>query len=277
MIKVNSQHKHIAKKSMYKEIRLKSSRGLALPTQTRFVPQEAMNEPALKEGFSLPWISNEGFRLNDRLILDCCHYIEVTLLFALVAFIYLVKDKHGWDTAILSALFVTIMVGYYRTVLFEKLNMNLHGIISRVGGGKFTPGNAILSAPPQVRFDYEGHDCYVMSVIDQNFKLVLEYSCFFGKESEFRIEKSKKGEGHTLVFGHDKELVKAALKNPHINGNIETILMSFNYISYGKDGIMHVGESFDGRLTETEMVLDTFERIVSFGKILKLDEEGQSS
>jgi hypothetical protein len=273
MIKVNSQHKKAAKK-IHNDVPSKLSRGLALPTQTRFVPQEGMNEPALKEGFSLPWISNEAPRLNDRLILDCCHYIEVTLLFGLVAFIYLVKDKHGWDPAILSALFVTLMIGFYRTVLFEKLNMNLHGIIARVGGGQFMPGNAILSAPPQVRFDYEGQDCYVMSVIDQNFQLVLEYSCFFGKECEFRIEKSKKGEKHTLVFGHEKELVKTVLKDPKMNENVNEILKSFNYISYGKDGIMHVGESFDGRLTEPDMILETFDRMVSLGKILKLDEEG---
>ena len=266
MVRINLQNGKRTK-------RLKAFGSMGFPSRTRFTPQEGLNEPALKEGFSLPWISSQGLRFNDRLILEGCHYIEVVLLFLLLAFVFLVKNKQGWDLIIQSVLIVILLAGFYRTILFEKLNKNLRTIIDKLGG-RFVPGNSILSAPPQARFDYDSQDCYVMSLIDQNFRLVLEYSCFFGKECEFRVEKSKEGESRWIVFGQDKDLVRAALEDPKTSKNLNEILKSFNYLSYGKDGMMHVGELFDGRLTEPGIVFDTIERMISLGKLLKLNEEG---
>ena len=246
---------------------------MGLYHQERFRPQEELNEPALKEGFSLPWISDEGLRLNDRLILELCHYTEMVLIFLIIGFVFLVHNKLDWTLILQTTLIVVICAGIYRTILFKKLNKNFRAVLRKVKG-RFMPGNSILSVPPQVRFEYKNQDCSVMSVIDQNFRLVLEYSCFMGKEFEFRIEESHKGDPHWIIFGQNKDEVRRILDDQKISEDLHEIFKSFNYLSYGKDGMMHVGESFDGRLTAPEIVFDTLERMISFGRLLKLNEEG---
>jgi len=268
MIKANAQYN----KSKPKKKRFKIFRELAYVKPERFIPDEGLNEPELKEGFSLPWISGEGLRLNDRLILDWCHYIEVALLLMLMVSLYVIKSKQEWEIALEGILLVVLMVGLYRSVLFDKLNENLHAISEKMGG-QFTPGNSFFSIPPQVRFDFDHQDCYVRSVIDQNFRLVLEVSSYFGREFEFRIDKPQEGESGYIVYGHDKAAVQAILNEQKVNNDLQEIFTKFNYLSYGKDGMMHVGESFDGRLTNPEIVFDTLDRMISLGRLLNLNEE----
>ena len=273
MIKANSQYSRKNKRTSHRETPLKAFRDMGLFHQERFHPQDGLNEPELKEGFSLPWISDEGLRLNDRLILELFHYVEMALIVLIIGFVFFVHNKLDWSPILLTTLIFVIGAGMYRNSLFRKLNKNLRAVI-RKAKGKFMPGNSVLAVPPQARFDYKNQDCHVMSLIDQNFRLVLEYSCYLGKEFEFRIEESHKGDPHWIIFGQDKDAVRKILDDQRISEDLHEIFRNFNYLSYGKDGMMHVGESFDGKLTAPKIVFDTLDRMISFGKLLKLNEEG---
>ena len=209
--------------------------------------------------------------LNDRVVLEFCHKVEMVLCTILLAAIFLLRNKVTLEPVLLASLAIICTIALYRVHLFGKLNENLQAIVGKTKG-KFIEGSSFMATPPQAYFVYHHQDCQVISCVDRNFRLMLELNCYFGKETEFRIEhKVKKSGTETVAHGKAKHLLDDVLADPAMKKYLETILFKFSYLHYGKDGIMRVGESFDGRLTHMDTVFGTLEAMSSIGKFLKLD------
>jgi hypothetical protein len=212
-------------------------------------------------------------KVRDRMIIQWYHRLELIFLLVSLIVIATVRSDTKWYFIYSGTAAIALGIVLYRYYIFRRLNKNLLEVLEIVQG-TFEPGNFFWMIPPQIRFMFKGTDCHIRSIIDSRFRLVMEYSCQFAKEWEFRLDKRhEKGVKKHFISGANKDLYRRILKDPEARGHLKRLLKDFDHLYYGKDGMFRAEIIFDSYLTDKVLVLSHLERMRFLGKFLKLDEE----
>src|SRR3989338_5240456 len=218
-------------------------------------------------------------KLEDRQIIHFYHLFDLVMFVGTIPVIIIFKTQVKWFYLLSLWAAIFLGIGLYRYFFFKKLTQNFKKVFQKAEG-ILQKGSYLFFRPPNIRFTYKNKDCCVRSVVDNKFRLLIEYSCQFEREAEFRIIRTKLKRGQAgqggaayeyRVAGEDKELYDLINANREARTAFDDIMQRFTYLFYGKDGAMHLEEIFDSCLTQEQTILSTFDKIIILGQFLKLD------